>query len=118
MCGCMVTYIAIIWINRVRLPILHVVSSTEKILFPYPRSRLVIWSCETGLAVLSRVSLVISILRLNLVLTYEKSFPSSAAAPIYLFETTIRHRVNPEFVESRNHVPMALTAESPPAQGQ
>ena len=42
--------------------------------------------------------------------------PSSAAASIY--ETAIRHRVSPEFIGSRNCVPMALTAESPPAQGQ
>ena len=30
----------------------------------------------------------------------------------------IRHRVSPEFIESRNCVPMTFTAESPPAQGQ
>ena len=42
--------------------------------------------------------------------------PSSAAASIY--ETDIRHRVSPEFIGSRNCVPMAFTAESPPAQGQ
>ena len=43
----------------------------ENIIFPYPRSRrLRIWSRETGSAVPSRVSLLISILRLNLVLTY------------------------------------------------
>ena len=41
-----------------------------KIIFPCPRSRLRIWSRETGSAVPSRVSLLISILRLNLVLTY------------------------------------------------
>ena len=29
-----------------------------------------------------------------------------------------RHRVSPEFIRSRNCVPMAFTAESPPAQGQ
>ena len=46
------------------------------------------------------------------------SSPSSAAASIYLFETAIRHRVSPEFIGSRNCVPMAFTAESPPAQGQ
>ena len=40
--------------------------------------------------------------------------PSSAAASIY--ETAIRHRVSPEFIGSRNCVPMAFTAESPPAQ--
>ena len=40
------------------------------------------------------------------------SSPSSAAA------SAIRHRVSPKFVGSRNCVPMAFTAESPPAQGQ
>ena len=42
----------------------------EKIIFPFPRSLLKVWSRETGSAALSRVSLLISILRLNLVLTY------------------------------------------------
>ena len=37
---------------------------------PCPRACLRIWSIETGSAVPSRVSLLISILRLNLVLTY------------------------------------------------
>ena len=41
-----------------------------------------------------------------------------AAASIYLFKTAIRHRVSPKFIGSRNCVPMAFTAESPPAQGQ
>ena len=39
-------------------------------MFPCPRSRLRIWYRETGSAVPSRVSLLISILRLNMVLTY------------------------------------------------
>ena len=39
-------------------------------MFPCLRSRLRIWSRETGSAVPSRVSLLISILRLNLVLAY------------------------------------------------
>ena len=38
--------------------------------FPCPRSRLRIWSRETDSAVPSRVSLLISMLMLNLVLTY------------------------------------------------
>ena len=38
--------------------------------FPRPRSRLKIWSREMGSVVASRVSLLISILRLNLVLIY------------------------------------------------
>ena len=42
----------------------------ENQIFPCPRSHLRIWSRETGSAVPSRVSLLISILRLNLVLTY------------------------------------------------
>ena len=38
--------------------------------------------------------------------------------PIFLFTTAIRHLVSLEFIGSRNCVPMAFTAESPPAQGQ
>ena len=34
------------------------------------------------------------------------------------YETAIRHRVSPEFIGSRSCVPMAFTAESPPAQSQ
>ena len=45
--------------------------------------------------------------------------PISAAAPIYSFQPSyIRHRVSPEFIGSRNCVPMAFSAESLPAQGQ
>ena len=66
----MVTHIATVRINRVRLPNLLVVSWTEKWIFPCPRSRLKIWPRETASAVLSRVSLLISVLRLNLVLTH------------------------------------------------
>ena len=41
-----------------------------KLMFPCPHSCLRIWSRETGSADPSRVSLLISMLRLNLVLTY------------------------------------------------
>ena len=74
-----------------------------------------IWSRETGSAVPSRVSLLISILRLNLVLTY--GIPPEFRGGVH-YETAIRHRVSPKFIGSRNCVPMAFTAESPPAQGQ
>ena len=88
-----------------------------ELIFPCPRSRLRIWPREAGSAVPSRVSLIISILRLNLVLTY--GIPPEFRGDVHLFiQTTIRHRVSPEFTESRNSVPMAFTAESPPAQGQ
>ena len=66
----MVTHhIARVWINRVWLPILLVVSWTGKLIFPCPRSRLRIWP-RTGSTLPSRVSLLIFILRLNMVLTY------------------------------------------------
>ena len=78
-----VTHIARVWINRVRLPILHVVSSTGKIIFPCPRSRLRIWSCETGSEVPSLVSLLISILRLNLAFTY--GIPTEFRGGVHLF---------------------------------
>ena len=61
------SHTARVMINPVRSPILLVVSRTGKLIFPCPRSRLRIWSLEreTGSAVPSRVSLLISILRLN-----------------------------------------------------
>ena len=65
-CMCMVITYSRVWINRVRLPILLVVSWTGKIIFPCPRACLRIWSRETGSAVPSRVSLLIFILRLGL----------------------------------------------------
>ena len=85
---------------------------------PSACSCLRIWARETGSAVPSRASLLISILRLNLVLSYGVHPELRAAASIYSFITTIRHRVSPEFIGSRNCVPMAFTAESPAARGQ
>ena len=38
--------------------------------------------------------------------------------PISAVYTAIRHQASPKFIGSRNFVPMAFTAESPPAQGQ
>ena len=76
-----------------------------------------VWSRETDSAVPSRVSLLISILRLNLVLTYR--IPPEFRGGDHLFILTdIRHRVSPVFIGSRNCVPMAFTAESPSARGQ
>ena len=51
--------------------------------FPCLRSRLRIWSRETGSAVLSRVSLLISLLRQNLVLTY--GIPLEFRGGVHLF---------------------------------
>ena len=86
---------------------------------PCSRSCLGIWSRETSSAVPSRISLLISILRLNLVRTCGIPPEFSAAASIYLFKTSIRHRLSPEFIGSCIIcVPMAFTAETSPAQGQ
>ena len=52
-------------------------------IFPCTRSRLRIWSRETGSAVPSRVSLLISILRLNLVLNY--GIPPDFRGGVHLF---------------------------------
>ena len=67
---CMVITYSKVWINRVRLPILLVVSWTGKMNTPLSPCVLRTWSRETGSAVPSRVSLLTSIFRLNLVLTY------------------------------------------------
>ena len=80
---CMVITYSRVWINRVRLPILLVVSCTGKIIFPGPRACLRIWSRETGSAGPSRVSLLISILGLNRVLTY--GIPPEFRGGVHLF---------------------------------
>ena len=96
----------------------------EKMIFSCPRLRLRIWFRETGSAAPSRVSLFISMLRLNMVLTYgiPPEFRGGVHMPVFTQNRhtpyAIRHRVSPNFIESRNCVPMAFTAESPPAQGQ
>ena len=85
-------------------------------MLPCPRSRLRFWYRETGSAVPSRVSVLTSILSLNLVLTY--GIPSEFRDSIHLLICiAIHHRVSLEFIGSRNCVPMAFTAENPPAQG-
>ena len=79
------------------------------------RSCLRIWSCKTGSAVPSRVSLLISILEAESG-AYLRN--SSRGVHLFIYNTAIRHRVSPEFIGSRNCVPLAFTAESPLARGQ
>ena len=59
------------------------VQLNREIIFPCRRSRPRIWSRETGSAVPSRVSLLISMLRLNLVLTY--GIPPDLRGGVHLF---------------------------------
>ena len=107
------TYRARVWINRVRLPVLHVVSWTGKWIFPCARSRLRDWSRETGSAVPSRVSMFLSILRLNLVLTY--GIPPEFRGGVYLF---ILNRHTPSGQSRVYRVTQLRTDGVPPARGQ
>ena len=91
------------WINRVR----QVANPSrgqlnrEKWIFPCPRSRLRIWSRETGSAAPSRASLLISILRLNhLVLTY--GIPPEFRGGVLLF---IQNRHNNNNNNNNGSVP-------------
>ena len=82
------------------------------------RSCLGIWSRETGSVVPSGVSPLISKLRLNLVRTYG-FLPSSAAASSYFFKPPYAIDSVPSLSGHAIYcVPLAFTAESPPAQGQ
>ena len=84
--------------------------------FPCPRSRLKIWSRETGSAVPSRVSLLILHTQAESGVYSRDSSRCPRQHP-FIF-TAILHRVRPEFFGSRNYLPMAFTAESLLAQGQ
>ena len=76
-------------------------AANTKRTFPCPRLRLRIWSRETSSAVPSRVSLLISIFRLNQMLTY--GIPPEFRGGVHLFiQTAIRHRVSLELIGSRN----------------
>ena len=77
------------------------------------RSRLKIWSRETGSAVPSRVSSLILHTQAEFTHGLHSRAPLSATASFYTFN---HHRVNPEFIGSRKYVPVALTDASRPAQ--
>ena len=85
--------------------------------FPvHVRSRLRIWSRKMGSEVPSRVSLLVSILRLNLVLTY--GIPHEFRGGVHLFISNFHTPPGQSRVYrvKRNYcVLMAFTAESPPA---
>ena len=101
---CIVSQIARLSINRVRLPVLHVVSRTGKMHISLPAYA--IWSRETGSAVPSHVSLLISILRLNLVLTY--GIPPEFCGGVHLFIS--------RFLKENQNAPRP--SEHPPVRGK
>ena len=84
--------------------------------FPSSRSRLRIWFRETGLAVPSRVSLLILHTQAESG-AHSRDCSRCPRRRPYIFTTT-HHWVSPGFIGSRNCVPIAFGAESPLAQGQ
>ena len=92
-----------------------------KLFFRCPRSLLKIsyreTGSETGSAVPSRVSPPIQNTRAksSIWCLLTGFLPIPATASIYFVN---RHRAIPKFIGSRNCVPMAFIAESPPAQGR
>ena len=80
-----------------------------KCFFPCPRSRLRIWSRETGSTVPSRVSLLILQTQGESGAYSRASFLPPATASTY---TVNRHRVSPEFIGLRYSVPMRCTIDT------
>ena len=90
--------------------------NTENIFSVISRSPLRIWSRETGSAILSRVSLLIFHTQAE---SGAYSRDSSGLPRRRPFINTVnRYRFILELIRSRIYVPMASTAESPPAQGR
>ena len=102
------------WINWVRLPDPARGQLNRDFFFSCPRSRLRIWSRETGSAVPSRVSLLI----LHTQAESGAYSRDSSRFPRWrpFIYTAIRHRISPEYIGSPDCVPMAFIAESPPAR--
>ena len=84
-------------------------------IFPCARSRLRIWSHETGSAARSASSCSFSTLRPNLVLTHGE-IGDAFRESFYLFTPPTTIGPVPSFIRSRICVPMAFTVESPPVQ--
>ena len=96
-------------------------SAEKENVFLCPRSRLIVWSCETTSAVPYRVSSLI---------LYTPAGSGAYSRDSSRFPRRCPHLPStatgsepppgqtPEFIGSRNFAPMAFTAESPPTQGQ
>ena len=112
----MVSTFSRVWINRVWLPILLVVrAGKENYFVPFPGSRLGKCSRETGSTVPSRVSLLIFRTETESG-AYSRNSSRFPRRRPFIY-TVNCDRVTSECIGSRNCVPMAVTAESPPTQG-
>ena len=113
-------YIARVKTNRVKLPILLVVSrGTGNInisLFPFAPENLVSRD-GFGSPVPRQPAYPDTQTEYGAYLRDSSRFPRRRPF-IYVNRHTVRHRVSPEFIGSRNGVSMAFTAESPQAQDQ
>ena len=83
-----------------------------KLILPCPRLRLRIWPRETGSAVSSGVSLLISILRLNLVLTY--GIPPEFCGGVHLLSV----HIEPSYVFKEKSECTSRPSEHPPVRGK
>ena len=124
-CMCVCTYVCMVitynrvWINRVRMPILLVVSSTGKMnipLSPYVPENLV--SRDGFSRPVPRQPAHSPYSGWIWCLLYLRDSFRVPRRPFLYIKTAIRHRVSPEFIGSHNCVPMAFTAESTPARDQ
>ena len=110
---CMVTHIARVWINRVRLPILLVVSCTEKMnisLSPFAPENLVTRDGFGSPVPRQPANLHIQAGSGAYII------PPEFRRPFIYFKPPYAIGSSPEFIGSRNNcVPMAFTEESPPA---
>ena len=115
---CMVITCSGVWINRIGLSNSARGQLNRRTLyFSVP-----VCAREFGLARQVRTSCpasacLFSTLRLDLVLT--RRIPPALRRGVHLLiNTANHHRFSPEFIMSSKCVPMAFTAQSPPAQGQ
>ena len=85
-------------------------------MFPCPRSRLRIWSRETGSAVPSRVGPLIPQTRLNIGAYSGVPLPPAIRDIDYDddYDNGVHPYRQPPFIGPRKHVPMAFAAKSPP----
>ena len=86
-------------------------------MFPCPRSRLRIWSRETGSAVSSRVGPLIPQTRLNIgAYSGVPLLPPAIRGIDYDddYDNGVHPYRQPPFIRPRIHVPMAFAAKSPP----